>query len=207
MERIHGYLFLPPSIQWYKKWVVWEGDALQMRRSGKSWGAAAFAALALFMLVMPLWQLADWYKTKGERNHTLGLLYQVSAFQMELLGSTLGEAGQVKSAGQLNEWRQSAYAAGYVHDRLSEAVGKEELPKLEAPEALVQWILRIQIGGDRPLRQEEAELLKETAKRFQAVAEPYRGFMDGSGGIAEGKLSQLVKADRELAEWIRKRLK
>ncbi|WP_438444360.1 hypothetical protein [Gorillibacterium sp. sgz5001074] len=177
-----------------------------MRRSGRWGAAAAVIVVACMMLILPLWQLADWHRTRAEQEDTLELLYQVADFQMELLGSTLGDAAQLKSVGQLNEWKQSAYAVGFVHDRLSQAVGNRDLPRLESVNALLQWIMRVQVGGDRTLRQEESELLKETAQRFRSMAETYAKLMDG-GSIREGARSRLVQEDGELAALILKKLK
>jgi hypothetical protein len=173
----------------------------------KQLGTVILILITVWMVVLPLWQLADWVKVKREKGDAVQLLYEVAVFQMELMGSTMNEAVQVKTTGQLDEWKRTAYAAAYTHERLAKALGEEAPAKLESMDALLQWIMRAQLGGERPLKQEEQELLKEASKRFKVMFETYVELMDSEGDIIGSAGSGLGQADKDLGEYIRKRMK
>lgn len=173
----------------------------------KHYGWVVWTLLALFMLVMPVWQLMDWKEAKRSSGETVRLLFEVASFQMEVLGSAMNETGQVKTTGQLNEWKRTIYAADYTHERLVQAVGGDRLPMLHSADALLQWIMRLQIAGDRPLRGEEIELMKEVSKRFRPMIEAYGKLMGTDGSLNGTRSGELGKADQELAEYIRKKMK
>lgn len=174
----------------------------------KPWGAAVLILLAGWMVLLPLWQLADWAKIKREKGDAVQQLYEVAQFQMELLGSTMNEAAAVKTSGQLNEWKRAAYSAAFTHERLVTASAGEALPgKLESMEMLLQWIMRVQLGGERPLKPEELELMKEVAKRYKALFEAYGRLRDKDGDPVSAAAGELTRADRELADVLRKKMK
>lgn len=162
-----------------------------------------YAIMAL-LLAWPILQIYDWYGTKREKGDAVQLLYQVSLFQMELLNGYLNEAGKAQDTEQLNGLKQAAYSANYTHERLTIALGRDGLDKLESVNELLQWIVRLQIGGTRGLKPEEVQLLQESAKLFKPLYENYGKLMTDSGYVpSQGE--KLAKDDSALAELIRKK--
>lgn len=176
-----------------------------MRR--RPYGFVFILLLAVLLLVMPVWQFSDWLKIRGDSERTTVLLYQVTAFQMELLGSSVNEAGRVTTTEALNEWKRAVFAAMYAHERLADAVGSGMPGKLDSLDMLMQWILRVQVGGERPLSKEESELAAGVAESFKPLLEAYSGLIDGEGKLDGTNSGKLKKADAELAELVRKKLK
>jgi hypothetical protein len=170
-------------------------------------GPFLIVILAVILLVMPAWQFKDWLKTRQDKDQATLLLYQVTSFQMELLGSSLNEASRITTAETLNEWKRSAYSALYAHERLSLAAGHGLPSKLESLDVLLQWIQRVQVSGERPLSKEEAELVQGIAKSYKPLMEAYGGLVDRDGGLNSSSANKLKKADSELAELVRKKLK
>lgn len=175
-----------------------------MRR--KPLGPLLLVLLALLVLIMPVWQMFDWMKVKNDKERTTVLLYQVTLFQMEMLESAMNSSDTLTTTA-LDEWRRAAFAALYAHERLSRAVGSTLPAKLEGVDALLQWILRAQVGGSRTLSKEEAELLTEAPKSYRLILEAYGSLMNGDGNINGASSVKLKKADIGLAELVKKKLK
>lgn len=164
-----------------------------------------YAVIAL-LLIWPLQQTADWIRHQGEKQEPVHLLYQVSLFQMELLNSYLIEAGKSKETGELDNLKQSVYSAGFTHERLVLAVGTDELTSLACVTQLMQVIIRLQLGGERPLKTEEIKTLLDAAGKFKGIYESYGKLMSSGGGIVSSQNKELHKLDAELTEILRKKL-
>ncbi|MDF2927610.1 MAG: S-adenosylmethionine decarboxylase proenzyme [Paenibacillaceae bacterium] len=173
----------------------------------KPFGIIFLAIPVVLIFIMPVWQLMDWKEAKQDKAQTLVLLYEVASFQTELLGSTVSEGQSVASAGALNEWKRAAYSAIFAHERLARAAGNGLPEKLDSLDAMLQWILRIQIAGERPLRKEETELLKDIAGEFPPLVEAYSMLIDSQGDVNRSGNDKMKKIDARLAEMIRKHLK
>jgi len=176
-----------------------------MRRGPGRIGAAYL--LVGLLAIGTLWQLLTWTGSKEEKGDAVRLLYQVSLFQMEWLGSYMNDAGGVKSTDQLDSLKQAAYSAGYTHERLTLAVGGGRLAKLSSVDELLQYILRLQIGGARPLKPEEAETLQQASKTYRKLFEDYGKLLTAGGELIESQSTKVSKADKEIAELLRKKLK
>lgn len=159
-----------------------------------------YAVMAL-LLVWPCYQLYEWYGAKQEKSDAVQLLYQVSLFQIELLYGYLNEAGKAKDTEQLNGLKQAAYSAFFTHERLAMALGKTGFGKLESVNELLQWIIRLQIGGARAMKPEETKLLQEAAEKFKPLFDDYGKLMTGSGYVSS-QGERLAKDDQALAELI-----
>lgn len=171
------------------------------RRVGRT--LIVYACMAV-LVAIPIIQLYDWYGEKREKGDAVELLYQVSGFQMELLAGYMNEAGRAKDTEQLNGLRQAAYSANFTHERLSMALGRDELEKLESVNELLQWMVRLQIGGQRALKPEETQTLQEAAKLFKPFYDEYGKLMT-NGRYVSSQGDKIMKIDHELAELIRKR--
>ena len=102
------------------------------------------------LLFLVAWSFVRFIELKTNDHDTGGnavqLLYQVSAFQFELLGNALQEAVDASTTDGLNMLRQSLYTANYTHEHLVLAVGTKRLTPLDSLTDLMQYILRLQIG-------------------------------------------------------------
>jgi len=171
-----------------------------LRRNGAGWIVGS--ALCI-MLMVSLFQLLAAMRSPDGGDRAVRLLYQVSRFQMELLNSSLANAAVFQQTDQLNEVKQAAYSAHYAHERLVLALGERRLANLEGLTQLMQYILRLQIGGQRALRADELSTLQEAGKLFAQMYETYGKLFTSGGAIASSQNSRLVKLDKELAELLR----
>ncbi|UJF32025.1 hypothetical protein [Paenibacillus hexagrammi] len=168
---------------------------------------ALFYVLVLFLIGWPLYQIFHTFGEPKEEHNAEHLLYQVSLFQIELLNSYLGQAGSLKDTSELDACKQALYSAGYTHERLVLAAGgSEKLDSLESIPQLMQYIQRLQIGGERKLKTEEIATLQETAEKFKRIYEVYEKLMSSDGQIITSQNEELTKADQDLSETIRKKL-
>ncbi|HZG87076.1 S-adenosylmethionine decarboxylase [Paenibacillus sp.] len=127
------------------------------------------------------------------------MLYEASLFQVELMSGYTGEAARAASTGDLNGLKQAAYSADYTHARLAKALGGR-VPELRSASALMELIIRLQIGGERPLKPEEAEALAEAAPYFAELHDAYAALMDEGGAVNAGAAERLRQADKEIAD-------
>ncbi|MNJ01858.1 hypothetical protein D3C73_1616260 [compost metagenome] len=63
------------------------------------------------------------------------------------------------------------------------------------------------MGGERPLSKEEAELVSGIAKSYKPLMDAYNGLVDSKGELNSAGSNKLKKADTELAEMVKKKLK
>ena len=172
------------------------------RRAGK----LLVYGIVLFLLLWPAVQIYDSLHSRPEKQDAVHLLYQVSLFQMELLNRCLQEGSSVKDTGELNAWKQALYAASYTHERLVLAVGEEELTPLNSLQQLMQYMLRLQIGGERPLKPEELRTLEEAGKQFSGMYDAYQKLFASGSRIMTSGNEELKKGDASLSEFMRKKL-
>ncbi|WP_284637847.1 S-adenosylmethionine decarboxylase [Paenibacillus silviterrae] len=172
-----------------------------MRNHRKKWFMYAILAL---LIVWPISQIVGMLQTDAHREEADKLLYKVSFFQMELLGSYLQDAGVVRDTESLAALRQSLYTANYTHDHLVLAYGESALTKLESLSQLMQYILRLQIGGQRPLKTDELQTLSEVNRLYADLYDAYGKLLSG-GDIVSSENTRLAKADKAIAELLKKK--
>ncbi|MBP1995945.1 hypothetical protein J2Z66_007587 [Paenibacillus eucommiae] len=175
---------------------------MKRRQAGK----LAVYALVLVLLFWPLSQLLELFHTKTGSGDATHLLYQVSLFQMELLGGYLYQSSESADTAGLDGLKQSLYSAGYTHERLQLAVGTERLAPLLSVNQLMQYVLRLQVGGNRPLRAEEKQALQEASAQFQDLYDVYEALMSSGSSIISSQNNKLIKQDEAIDEMIRKKL-
>ncbi|MFC5447282.1 hypothetical protein [Paenibacillus aestuarii] len=168
---------------------------------------AIIYSVVLFLIIWPIYQVIGMLGGHKEEHDAEHLLYQVSLFQMELLNSYLGEVGKIKTTDELNEAKQALYSASYTHERLVLAAGgKEYLTSLSSIDQLMQYIQRLQIGGERALKPEETQLLQEVAKQYQTMYGIYEKLMASDGAVISSQNEKLAQTDTALAALIHKKL-
>ncbi len=173
------------------------------RRSGRM---AVVVVVLAAVVGWPLYQFYDMMHPGPQTHDAVRMLYQVSLFQVELLNDLLNEAGRDERTGQLDALKQAVYSAGYTHERLMMAVGEDRLTPLNSVSGLLQWIIRLRIGGDRQIKPEEADVLRQAGEQFKPLYEIYGGLMSSGGKIISSQNRKLAQADRNVYDLLRKQL-
>ncbi|GIO34726.1 MULTISPECIES: S-adenosylmethionine decarboxylase [Paenibacillus] len=131
------------------------------------------------------------------------MLYEVSLFQMQVLNTSLLDAADSGDTNGLNALKLAAYSAAFTHDRLANALGRNNLYAFPALGGLVDAITSWQIGGNRPLREEEKELLREYGGLFSGALQSYQQLLSESGHVISSKNDELKKTGKQLAELVK----
>jgi hypothetical protein len=191
----------------FLKFVPYNGTG-RMVRMGRRAGWRKFGVwVVLFVLIVwPVYRIYGYF-TQHEASYDASLLlYQVSQFQVELLNSSLSEADKAGMTNELDSLRLTAFSAGYTHERLVLALGQSKLTKLASIEQLVQFVTRLQIGGDRALKQEERDTFGKASLLFKQMYEVYGKLLTSGGRTVSSQNDKLAGLDKELEELLRKRL-
>jgi hypothetical protein len=165
--------------------------------------------LYIFLLLLVAWPVYQVYGAVqgfSERQDAGKLLYQVSFFQMELLGSFLQNIDKTKDTDGLNSLRQAIYTANFTHEHLVLAYGVKELTPLQSLPQLMQYVLRLQIGGQRALRPDEAQTLLEIRRLFSELYEAYGRLLSSSYKIIGSQNTVLIKADKAVLDLLHKKM-
>ena len=165
-----------------------------MRRGARTLLWTAVMLLALVTLI-------QWIGTMTRKEAAadpLRMLYEVSQLQVELLSSFVGEAAQAGSTAELNALKQAAYSADYTHKRLVMAGGKS-WPELASISELMDVIVRLQIGGDRRLSEEEKQLFRTIAPHFNELQAAYAALMP-HGTVDKASAARVKAADQAVSK-------
>jgi hypothetical protein len=180
-------------------------DAGGIAVAGRRGGNWIIVLIVAVMLGWPAYQLYGLYNSHSGKHQAGYLLYQVAFFQMELLNHYMGEAGKAAETSQLEGLKQAAYSAAYTHERLVLAYGKGRLAELQSVPLLLQYLLRLEIGGQRPLRPEESQTLQELGKMFKAFYADYAKLLDSDKNVTASQNGKLAKTDLAMAVLLRKK--
>ncbi|NHN30121.1 S-adenosylmethionine decarboxylase [Paenibacillus agricola] len=134
------------------------------------------------------------------------LLYQVSLFQMEILGGYLYNMDKVKDTESLNPLQQAIYTATYTHGQLVLAYGTKDLAPLPGLSELMQFMLRLQVGGQRPLKSDEVQTLMEVRKQFSILFDAYSKLLSSYDEMNSSQNASMAKADKAIMELLRKKM-
>lgn len=161
----------------------------------------------VFLLVWPLYHISGMLQQDRSKHDAAYLLYQVSLFQVELLSNLLGEAEKASHTGQLSALLQTAYSVNYTHERLLLALNENSLAKLESLPQLLQYLMRLQLGGERVMKQEELDTLAEVREGYNTIYENYAKLMrDNKRKLSASANDNVKKTDQALAELIKDKL-
>lgn len=162
--------------------------------------------ILILLIAWPLTQMVEMLTANRASAKPEVLLYQVSLFQMELLNSYLLDSGKFKNTDSLNALRQAVYSAQFAHDHLVQAFGEAKLAKLESLGEILQYLLRLQIGGERPLKSDEIQTMVEVGKQFNEMYEAYGKLLSTTGGVVDSQNARLSKSDQSVTELLKKKL-
>jgi hypothetical protein len=161
---------------------------------------AAGAAIALLLF----WSIAQtagmWRGPSDGNGNAVRLLYQVSELHIELLSSQLKQAAGAKNASELEPLKLALYTAAFTHDKLVQAVGEQKLAPLRSLTELSQLMLRLQLGGTRAVKPEEAAMLQETAGLFAQIEESYGKLLSSGDAVVASQSKAVAEADDKLVK-------
>ncbi|KIL40327.1 hypothetical protein SD70_14515 [Gordoniibacillus kamchatkensis] len=165
---------------------------------------AAAAALAI-LLLWSVSQTVGMLRSGGHSDESaVRLLYQVSELHIELLGSQLKQAAGAKTAAELEPLKQALYTAAFTHDKLVKAVGEQNLTPLHSLTELSQLMLRLQLGGTRAVKPDEAALLQETAGLFAELEESYGKLLSSGDAVVASQNRAIAETDEKLVKLLQK---
>jgi len=160
--------------------------------------------IPILMIMWGSYQLIDLYQGKTSRANASRMLYEASQFQIELMSRFMSEAQNARTSAELNAVKNAVYSASFVHDRLVRAYPAGQIDGLESLAELLQYILHLQIGGDRPLKEEERETLHELEPVVTKLAEAYGGLMTERAELNRYERSLLKQLDDDLSKIVQR---
>jgi hypothetical protein len=165
---------------------------------------AAGAAIALLLFWSVTQTVGAWRGRDGGSGDAVRLLYQVSELHIELLGSQLKQAAGARTASELEPLKQALYTAAFTHDKFVQAVGEQKLAPLHSLTELSQLMLRLQLGGTRALKPEEAAMLQEAAGLFAPIEESYGKLLSSGDAVVGSQSKEIAEADEKLVKLLQK---
>jgi flagellar biogenesis protein FliO len=173
---------------------------------GRNLKKGIFLIALLMMAIWSLHQLKGVLFPEREQQNPINMLYQVSLFQIELLNGFLDEASGATNTEQLHMLRQSAYSANYTHERFVLAVGGSEVSHLKSLSSIVQYVLRLQIGGQRDLKEKEQNAIREVSKSFKDIYSIYETLLSSSYEVISSQNAKLDTIDQKVSNYLQEML-
>lgn len=162
-----------------------------------------FLCVILLLIGSLVYQGYRIFNPQHEEQEDAGqMLFEVVHFQMEILNSSLMDVIHMDTTEQLNGLKLAAYSAHFGHERMVKTFGENDLNRLPAIEELVNKITSWQIGGERPLRQNERDILVEYSTSFADLLPIYSLLVDGSHHIVKNQANQLDQLGQKLDKLI-----
>jgi hypothetical protein len=135
------------------------------------------------------------------------LLHQVVIFQLELLSGAFTESANLQSTQELNVLKRAAFSVEYTHERFLLSLGSGKAAALHSMTRLLDYILRLQMGGDRLLKPEEIKVLQEVGKLIQQVSQDYAKLMASyEDRVISSENNKIIKTDQAIVELINEKL-
>jgi hypothetical protein len=175
---------------------------------GKMKGSQAlFIVVVMLMLGWIFSSLYHLFHTTSEQQNGSHLLYQIALFQIEMLNSSLADITNLKSTQQLVAIKQAAYSVDYTHERFLISLGSNKTVALFSLKRMMDYILRLQIGGDRSLKPEETQVFVNTGILFKKLYEEYAKLMvNPYNRIIASQNAKIHKLDQDLADIFSRKL-
>lgn len=169
--------------QWFTKWI--------------------FIGSVLMLIFWSLNQMYDLLFEHGKKENPTRMLYEVSLFQFELLNNYLSDASSIETTAELDQLKQALYTANFTHEHLMLAVGTKHLSSLTSTTEINQFILRLQIGGNRKLRDNERRLLEEIDHHFDELFEIYGELLTLKGEVNRVYNDRMVELDQKISKIVK----
>lgn len=180
--------------------VMGDGEMFARRRAVR----LLITILPVLMVFLGAYQLYDLYASRNAHQHASRMLFEASYFQIELLSRFMSEASSAKFSSQLDALKHAVYSASFVHERLTRAYPAGQVDQLESLEAMMQFVLHLQIGGDRPLKDTETQLLQELDPLLAELSEAYAGMISQDGKVTRFQSNLVRDLDDKLLNLLRR---
>jgi hypothetical protein len=175
---------------------------------GKMKGSQTLLLMAVSLMIG--WSLNSFFhlfQSTAAQKSGSHLLHQVVIFQFELLSSSFSESANLKSSQELNALKQAAYSVDYTQERFLLSLGSGKAAALHSMTRLMDYILRLQMGGDRLLTLEEIQVFKDVGKLMKQLSQDYAKLMTSyEDRIISSENNKVLKTDQAIVELISKKL-
>ncbi|MHA0857047.1 hypothetical protein [Paenibacillus sp. CMAA1364] len=173
-----------------------------MRGKGKR--DILFSCLLVLLVGSLFYQSYQLVKPDVAKSDSSQMLFEVVHFQIQIMNSSLSDAIQANNTKELDRVKLTAYSAKFGHERLVNAFGKDNLEELSAISEFVNMITGWQIGGERPISQDEREILLTFASKFSEVVPIFGILVNNKNEIDDVQGKQLNKLNEQLLELLSK---
>jgi hypothetical protein len=170
-------------------------------------GKLLIIVVTVLLIGWSIYQIYKQFDTHSEQKNGEHLLYQVTLFQMELLNSALADSAAWTETQQLNILKQAAYSVNYTHERFTVLIGTEKLAALKSVSRMMDYIGRLQIGGNRLIQPEEKQAFQGAGKLYKQLYEAYNHLMASNTlDIISTQNAKIKKLDQNLSDFFSKKL-
>jgi hypothetical protein len=170
-------------------------------------GKSLMIIISMLLIAWPLYQIYREFNAHSEQQNGVHLLYQVTLFQMELLNGAFTDSAAWTVTQQLNLLKQAAYSVHYTHERFAVIIGADKLTRLQSMSRMMDYIGRLQIGGNRVIAPEEKQAFLEAGKLYKQLYEAYNHLMASNAyNIVPAQNAKVKKQDQMLSDFFSKKL-
>jgi hypothetical protein len=166
--------------------------------------------IILMISLMIGWTLHSVYnviKEPDEQHSDSHLLYQVTLFQSEMLNNALANSPNLKSTEELTVLKQAAYAVDYTDERFLIALGTAKANELLSLKRMMDYILRLQIGGERPLKSDEIQTFVDAGLLFKELYDEFAKLMvNNDNKVIASQNTKVHKLDQTLVDLFSRKL-
>lgn len=173
---------------------------------GKMRGSPNF--IIFIVLLLMGWTLNSVYhviQSPEKQQNDAHLIYQIALLQFEMLNNKLADSP--KNTTDLTLLKQEAYAVDYTYERFLISLGSSKAFELQALKRMTEYILRLQMSGDRSLKPDETKTFVDAAILFKQLYEEFTKLMinENNGIIASGNI-KVHKLDQQIVELFSRKL-
>lgn len=169
-------------------------------------GKPLIVVIVVLLIVWPAYQIYAFLTPGAQKADAQRMLYEVSLFQMGIVNSSLNESVHSRVTKELDSLKLAVYSAAYTHERLVKTVGGGRLQSLSSLNKMVEFITALQIGGDRPVSDQERQTLLTFQRQFGDMLGAYGQLFSSGGQVVASKNNTLTKTDAELAKLLDEQL-
>ncbi|WP_442603440.1 S-adenosylmethionine decarboxylase [Paenibacillus sp. KN14-4R] len=161
-------------------------------------GGILYVLLAI-LLIWPTFQLfSGGSDSSGHHGNAEKLLYEVSLFQMEILNSQLSNPSRFTQTTALDGVKSAVYSVSFTHERLRLAIGENNLADMDGLPQLLQYMMRLQMGAQRPLKSEEMEVFVAASKLVSEMYGNYEKLLTSTGEVVPSQNELLAGNNTKL---------
>lgn len=164
--------------------------------------------IILIVLLMLGWTLNSVYhviQSPSKQPSNAHLIYQIALLHIEVLNNKLADSP--KNSSDLTPFKQAAYAVDYTYERFIIALGSSKADELLGLKRMTDYILRLQMGSDRPLKSDEIQAFVDAAILYKQLYDEFAKLMiNENNGIVSSHNAKVHKLDQEIVELFSRKL-